>query len=302
MELVFRMAYMLSLLAAGVAARRAGLLRETRRDRLNALGFYVALPALIFVSTYDQPLGELLSPELVVGLWVVLFTILGVSLLVHRRTDSPATRSVAVVQSYHSNFGFLGLPLVALLLGSAAAGQASVILGVGALTQVPMTVLILVAVNDADASLASELRSVATNPVLITLAIGLCIAALSVSVPASLTTGLGWIADLALPLALVLVGSSLELRLPDSDLGALGSVVALKVFLMPVVAWVAFTALGATPLTRNAGVVMFGAPTAVSTFIYATELGGDAEFASVAIFATTLVSVGTLGVGAGLLL
>ena len=301
MELVVRLAYMLSLLAVGLGLRRAGVLRDARRDRLNALGFYVALPALIFSSTHDQPLGELLSPALVIGLWAVVFSLVGISWLVHRRTESPGTRSIAVVQSYHSNFGFLGLPLVALLLGSAAAGKASVILGVGALTQVPLTVLILISVNDADASIATELRSIATNPVLITLVIGLAVAALSLSVPTPVTTGLGWIADLALPLALVLVGSSLDLRLPDADWQALGGVVALKVFLMPVVAWLAFTALGADPLTRNAGVVMFGAPTAVSTFIYATELGGDSEFASVAIFATTLVSVGTIGAAVQLL-
>jgi len=95
-------------------------------------------------------------------------------------------------------------------------------------------------------------------------------------VPEAAQTGLGWLSDLALPLALVLVGSALEMRMPDSDWQALGSVVGLKVVLMPVFAWIAFSALGADPLTRNAAIVMFGAPTAVSTFIYASELGGDA--------------------------
>lgn len=224
------------------------MLHERRRDRLYAAAFYVALPALIFTPTYDRTLRGLLSVELVVGLWAVLFTLLGAGWLVHRRIGSRATQSVAVVQSYHCDFDYLGLPLVAATLG-AAAGKASVILGIGALT-----------------------------------------------------TGLGWIAQLALPVALLLVGSSLDLQLPGSEWESLGSVVALKVLLMPILAWVAFTALGADPLTRNAGVVMLGAPTAVSTFIYATELGGDAEFASIAVFTTTLVSVGTLGVVLQLLL
>ncbi|SFR98563.1 hypothetical protein SAMN05216559_2056 [Halomicrobium zhouii] len=301
MDLGVRLLYMLSLLAVGLAARHVGLLEATRRDRLNAVAFYVTLPALIFLSTYDQPLGTLLSPELLAGLWVVLFAVVGASWLVHRRTDPRSTRSIAMVQSYHSNFGFLGLPLVAVTLGSAAAGRGSIILGIGALTQVPLTVLLLVSMNDAEASLGSELRSLATNPVLIALALGLIASVYSLSVPDAAQTGLGWLSDLALPLALVLVGSALEMRMPDSDWQALGGVVGLKVFLMPVFAFVAFTALGADPLTRNAAVVMFGAPTAVSTFIYASELGGDAEFASVAVFATTVVSVGTLGVALQLL-
>lgn len=302
MDLALRLLVMVFLLAAGIGARQVGLLGETRRERLNAVAFYGVLPALVFTSTYDQPLGELVSAELVVGLWITLFTLLGVSWVVHRRTTPRSTRSVAMIQSYHCNLGYLGLPLVALTLGSAAAGQASVILGVGALTQVPLTVLVLISINDAEASLAHELRTIVTNPVLIALAIGLVVAALSLHVPTGVSTGAEWVAELALPIALVLVGSSLELELPDSEWQVLGSVVGLKVLLMPVVAWVAFTALGADPLTRAAVVIMLGAPTAVSTFIYATELGGDAEFASIGIFTTTVVSIGTLGVALQLLL
>jgi len=36
------------------------------------------------------------------------------------------------------------------------------------------------------------------------------------------------------------------------------------------------------------------APTAVSTYAYATELGGDATFASLNVFATTVAALGTL--------
>lgn len=296
MDLVYRLGFMLSLLAAGVAARELGVLREAGRDRLNAVAFYVALPALVFTSTHDRALGELLSPELVVGLWLVMFAVFAIGWTVHRRADPPAVRSVAVVQSYHCNFGYLGLPLVAATLGAAAAAKASVVLGAGVLVQTPLTILVLLSMNDADASFRGELRSVATNPILIALALGLVVAASSLTAPAPVATGLGWISDLALPIALVLVGSSLDVELPDSGLRTLGAVVGLKVVLMPALGWVAFSATGAEPLARNAGVVMVGAPTAVSTFIYATELGGDADFASVTVFTSTVVSVATLGV------
>jgi len=39
---------------------------------------------------------------------------------------------------------------------------------------------------------------------------------------------------------------------------------------------------------------MLGTPTAVSTFVFANELGGDREFASLNVFVTTLASVATL--------
>jgi len=294
MDLFVRVVYMLGLLGIGVAARSVGLLDDRRTDWLNRFAFYAALPALIFLSTYAEPLGEILSPTVVIGLWIVLFATVGLSWLIHRRNEVPAARGVAMVQSYHSNFGYFGLPLVASTLGTAAAAKASLILGVGALTQVPLTILILLRVTDSDASIADELKGVVTNPVLIALVIGLVFSWRGFGVPAPATAGLGVLSDLALPIALLCVGASIELALPREDLGTVGSVVGLKVLLMPVLAWVTFTLLGASELTLQASVLMFGAPTAVSTYIYASELGGDRRIASLNIFATTVVSIVTL--------
>ncbi|MEF8976211.1 MAG: AEC family transporter, partial [Halapricum sp.] len=100
MDLLTRLLYMLGLLGVGVAARALGVLDDRRTNWLNRFAFYVALPALIFVSTYAEPLGEILSPTLVVGLWIVVLVTASLSWIVHRRRRTPATRGVAVVQSY----------------------------------------------------------------------------------------------------------------------------------------------------------------------------------------------------------
>ncbi len=46
--------------------------------------------------------------------------------------------------------------------------------------------------------------------------------------------------------------------------------------------------------TFTASIVMLGMPTAASTYVFATELGGDEEFASLNVFTTTVASIGTL--------
>ena len=53
-------------------------------------------------------------------------------------------------------------------------------------------------------------------------------------------------------------------------------------------------ALAVGSATFTASVVMLGTPTAVSTYVFAHELGGDEEFASLNVFVTTVASVGTL--------
>jgi malonate transporter len=294
MEVLVRLGYLLALLAVGVGARSVGVLTESRTEWLTAVAFYVALPALVFSSTYDRALEDLVSPELVGGALLVFSTTAGLAWLVHRGQPSPARRSVAVVQSYHSNLGFLGLPLVSATLGDAAAATASVVLGVGVLTQTPLTVGSLIAINDADASLTGEVRGVATNPVLIALVAGLAGSLVGLALPGAAETGLGALSELALPVAVLCVGASLQVAGEGFDVGLTGSVVAMKVALMPAVAWGVFSllAVGGTALT--AVVVMFGMPTAVSTYVYAGELGGDARLASLNVFVTTVASLGSV--------
>ncbi|WP_415379898.1 AEC family transporter [Halosimplex sp. TS25] len=294
MEVFVRLGYLLVLLGVGVAARRADVLNERRTGWLNDAAFYVALPALVFSSTYDRALGELVSPALVGGVLLVFATVIGLAWLVHRRRASRGRRSVAMVQSYHSNLGFLGLPLVEATLGGAASGTAAVVLGIGVLVQTPLTVLALIAINDVDADATQELRGVVTNPVLIALVTGLSFSTAGLGVPGTVATGLGWVSEFALPIALLCVGASLQVVDADVDYGLTGSVVAMKIGLMPALAWVIFTLLAVDATAAAAVVVMLGMPSAVSTYVYATELGGDSQLASLNVFATTLASLGTV--------
>ena len=293
MSLAERFAFMFALVVLGLLARRGGVLTDGRNERLGQLAFYVLLPALVFSSTHDRDLAALVSPELVGGLVAVIVSLLALAWVANRRGEDDR-RSVALVQSYHGNLGYFGVPVVAATLGATAAATASVVLGLASLVQIPLTVLVLVTINDADAAVAGELRSVATNPVLLTLAASLAVAALDVTVPTAVDAGLGSLSALALPVALVAVGGSLRATGYGASLGRTGRVVVLKVVAMPALAWLVFTTLAVDPLVRDTAVVMLGAPTAVSTYVYATELGGDATFASLNVFATTLAALGTL--------
>jgi predicted permease len=289
-----QLGYMLVLLAVGVGARAVGVLTPARRDALTSAAFYVALPALVFESTVGRPLSEVLVWRLVVGVTVVLLAVAGVGWLVHRRRSNPARRGVAVVQSYHCNLGFLGLPFVAATFGGVTAGKASVVLGIGSLVQVTLTVLLLTRITSADADVADELRGVTHNPVLIALGLGLVGAAVGVELPALARDALGFVGTFALPIALLAVGASLTAEDGFVDPPTVGAVAAVKLLVMPVVAMAVFAVLAASPTTVRAGVLMLAMPTAVSTYIYSSELGGDGDLASATILATTVAAAATL--------
>ncbi len=294
MEVLGRLLGLLVLLLVGTALRQSGVLNRSRTSRLNTVAYYGALPALVFTATYDQDIAALLTPALFVGVVGVLAVTAGLAWVVNVHQDVPARRSVATVQSYHSNLGYLGLPLVAATFDAEVTAIASVVLGIGSLTQVPITVLLLVTITGADTRLRAQLLELARNPVLLALLGGIAVGSLGVRLNPAVVVGLDVLAALALPLALLCVGATLQVDGPSIDLGATGAVVGLKLIVMPAIAWLAFSVLAVDASTFQAAVVMLGTPTAVSTYVFAYELGGDSEFASLNVFVTTLGSVGSL--------
>jgi hypothetical protein len=294
MELLGRLLGLLALLLVGTGLRRGGILTSGRTAQLNAVAYYIALPALVFTATYDRNIAAILTPTLVVGVVAVLSSMAALAWLLNRRRNRPARQSVAMIQSYHSNLGYLGLPLVASTFDAEVTAIASVVLGIGSLVQVPITVLILVTINGADTRLVDQLTELGKNPVLIALILGITIGSLGLPVAQPISVGLDALAALALPLALLCVGATLEIDGPELDLEATGMVVGLKLVVMPALAWLAFSALGVGASTFTAAIVMLGTPTAVSTYVFANELGGDSEFASLNVFATTVGSLASL--------
>jgi len=294
MDVLGRLLVLLTLLMVGTGLRVSGVLDDARTARLNAVAYYAALPALVFVATYDRAIGQLLSPALFAGLAIVLFTTAALAWVIHRNRSSRPRRSVAIIQSYHSNIAYLGLPLVAATFSADVTAIASVIVGVVSLIQAPLTILLLVTINDADIRIRREVSRVTTNPVLIALVLGMVVGTVGLSVPPSVASGLDAVGSLALPLALLCVGASLKVDAATVDLGATGSVVALKIVCMPALAWIVFSLLSVDVATFTASVVMLGTPTAVSTYVFVGQIGGDKEFASLNVFVTTLLSVFTL--------
>ena len=294
MDVLTRLVVMIGLLAVGVGLRHVGVLSATRVQDLNSVAFYGVLPALVFDSTYDTAITEIVSPTLLLGVLGVVGTMAALGWIVHRRIQDRSVRAAATVQSYHTNLGYLGLPIVATALGGRAAGIGSVILGVGALVQVPLTVSMLVSMTGGERDLHHEARRLATNPVIVSLLIGLAVSSAPWTVTGAPADAIALVASTALPIALLCVGGSITLESVPVDLTIVGSVSTLTLVVMPLVAWLVYAALGADPWTLRTAVVMFAAPTAVSTFVYVTEMGGNRNVASRIVFLTTIASAFTL--------
>jgi len=133
------------------------------------------------------------------------------------------------------------------------------------------------------------------NPIIIGCACGMAFSASGLVLPKTLNQTLHGLSDATLPLALLIVGASLQRRVPEGNrIGLVGLVCFLKLVFLP---GIIFFLLKQGPVPDTSllmAVVLLGAPNAVTSHIMAKEMLGDDALAARLLMATIILAPFTL--------
>ena len=137
-------------------------------------------------------------------------------------------------------------------------------------------------------------RPIATNPLILAIALGLAVRLLGVPLPPVLTPTAEILARAALPIGLLAVGAGLEptlLRRVNRSLlvGAAG-----KLLLTPAVTLALGVAFGVTGPALTMGVLFNAAPVSASAYVMTRLMGGNAPLMAALVTATTILAALTL--------
>ena len=235
-------ALILTMLALGMLFARLKLLPGNAAEVLNLVVLYVCLPAavLIYVPRLQVDaslLGVIATPWLLAAVTVALVTLATRAFGFRRDEHAVLLLCVAL-----GNTSFLGYPLVRALLGEDALPYAVIYDQFGAFLILSTFGLYVLARYGGDAKPTAGLiaRRVATFPPFLALVFGLTL--MPEAPPAWIAGGLQRLADALLPLVVLAIGLSLQLKLPRDELKPLAAGLALKLAVMPLIA------LGLAPL------------------------------------------------------
>ena len=111
-----------------------------------------------------------------------------------------------------------------------------------------------------------------------------------IPVPRLLIKSMGILGNIALPMALIIIGGSMSLNTLRNSIRLSGIISLMKLMVLPFLSFLfcyfyAIPAHDALP-----GIILLATPTATTSFILANELGGDTELASGVITLSTLLS------------
>jgi predicted permease len=287
---------------AGWLCGRFGLLGQASSEALNRFVYFVALPALFFVSTARVPLAGIFNGRFLAAYGGGALLAAVPAVLVCRRLwpERPAAVTLQGLSAIFANTGYMGLPLLVAAFGKPAA-LAAVLATVlnGAVVMASGIALIeadLASAAGAGRILADAARAVARSPLVLSAVGGILWSAVGLPVP----TPLGAFGDLlgaaAPPSALFAMGLFLAGRRIARSLPEVSWLTAVKLVGQPAATWAIGRAVGLDAAWLAWAVTLAALPTGSLVFILAQQYGIYVQRAVAVILLSTLVSVITLSV------
>jgi len=287
-----------ALIGLGYAAGRTRLFPAEATGWLTKFVFYFALSAMLFRFAAGLSLPQIFDAAFVAAYLsasLLLYALVMAVALLRRRPLAEAAIEAQCAQS--GNTGFLGVPMLVVLLGPAAAGPVLMVLTVDMVVFSSLITLIVTAARGGRIgwhSAGALAQGWLANPMVVSIVAGLIWSALALPLPGPLDEFLKLLGGAATPGALFAIGASLAAR----GAARLGDAVWLsfaKLVLHP--ALVAIAALWLFPVDRQAAGVMIAAaslPVAGNVYILAQHYGVAPQRVSTAILISTAASILTV--------
>lgn len=297
LEILLKTLPFFALIALGYGAGRTNFFSEEATAYLTKFVFYFALSAMLFRFSATLSPAEIFDGRLAAAyLWGTSFTY-GIALAVAFWRNQ--TLEVATIEAQCGaigNTGFLGVPMLAVLLGQAAVAPIILVLSID---MIVFSSLLVILVTGARNGLTPAIfRAVGTgllkNPMIVSIVAGLAVSGAGLPIPAPVDDFLLTLGNAATPGALFAIGASLAYKSAER-LHIAGWLSACKLVIHPaMVAAGAYLFFPVDPFRASVAVAAASLPVAGNVFILAQHYGIAPQRVSASILISTAASILTV--------
>lgn len=273
---------------------------------LNKLSFYVALPAFILRSMTEVrvPTREAM-PLFALLIVCTILTMLAAPMIARLIGARMSSLGSVAQAAYRGNLAFAGLPILTYSLAGENPEVTAATLGVGLLVFAPLTasynflaVLCLQGWGSfgKPGSIRALIRSILTNPLLLSCLTGFFLAMAGFEFPRPIHHALTALGAVAMPVALLCIGGAfikIEFR---GRYRSIWVAVFSKILLCPLLAAIGCWIFGITGLEQRIVMIFAAVPTAATAYTMAKQMGGDEDVTSASVAVSTILAFGTLTV------
>lgn len=288
------------LIGIGYGARWSGIITREQLQGVGVFVLYCALPALVIRALTQQPLEEIfrLNYLIAYGLGSIVVFSAGLFLCFRLQHQPLNTSAMHALGMAAANSGFVGYPVAAMVIGSPAAVLLALNMLIENLMIIPAALILAEMGNQQGSSLwqtvSQTALSLAKNPVLIGLSVGILIALTGLTVPGPIDQVINMLAEAAGPAALFVIGGSLFGLHVKGMVHDVGQIVVGKLILHPLAVLAAFLLIPNIDPIYFAGALLFAAAPMISIYPLFGQRYGLAGISATAMLVATVASFFTL--------
>ncbi|MEY1557404.1 AEC family transporter [Yoonia sp. R2331] len=287
-----------AVIGLGYGSGRTGFFSAEATAYLTKFVFYFALSAMLFRFSANLSLADILDWPFVGAYLAGSAVVYVLATLVAMARRLPVAEAAVEAQcAVIGNVGFLGIPMLALLLGEASVGFIMMVLAVDLIVFGSLIVILITGSRDgrfSPAILITVGLGLLKNPMIVSISLGLIVSSLALQIPGPVNAFLELLGGAATPAALFAIGASLATKSAER-VSIAGWLSFCKLVLHP--AAVAFAALFVFAIDPYAAGVMIAAaalPVAGNVYILAQHYGVAPTRVSASILISTAISVLTV--------
>lgn len=266
--------------------------------------YKVSLPALVFLKLYDVDLGRTFSMPMMLIIIVGTIVVYYFSrLIAYYLKLKPEDEGVYIQGAFRSNYAIVGLAIILRMFGPEAVAKASFYL----IFALPIYNLLAVIVlnkphnRGEKLALSKTMKEIILNPLIVAVIMAIPFSAFSIRLPDAIDTTGNYLAEIALPLALLGIGGSFNINSLKKASGLAFGSASIKNIIAPLFATLAAYYIGITGTDLGIIFIVFACPTAIVSFIMAAGMRGNIRLAGNIIIISTLGSLFTMTLGLFLL-
>ncbi len=283
------------LIALGYVLHWRNIIPDEMWRGVELLGYWVFFPALLGDTLIRSDIANLPLTGIAVTM-IGTFLTMAFGLLLARQhvmsalaIEGPAYSSV--FQSATRWNGFIALPVLANLYGSEGVALVAVI--IGALVPIANIMAVYVVAQNAagrELGWGETTYIVFRNPFIWATAIGLAINFAGIPIYQPVMDAMGMLGGAAIASGLLMVGAGLATQETIRPSAAVWTGTVLKLFGTPLIVLLWSLVTGVSGTAFVACVVCASVPTAMSAYVLARQMGGDAPLVAATVTAQTIVS------------
>lgn len=284
---------LLLLMSLGFLSRRIGLLNDVLVKGINQLVFKLFLPVNLCYNVMKTPYDAEMSGTAFLLITFGLLALWGFLFFLVPHIEKDRKKIGVLIQGMgRSNYAIFGIPLVAMLFPGQDTSLAALLVVVTVPIYNVMSVIALsIYGGDQKINWKKILLNIAKNPLIISTLLGYALWLLRFQPPQFLLTTMKDITSLSTPLALFCLGGAIRFASARAHLKQLLIGVSGKLVFSPLIFLTLSVICGLRGVALACVLIAFGAPTAVSSFPMAQQMGGDGELAAEQVAFTSAFSI-----------